>query len=200
VTTWQELADSAASCTRCDLYKRATATVFGEGRTAAGAMVLVGEEPGDQEDKQGRPFVGPAGRVLDRALREAGIDRAEVYLTNAVKHFKWTARGKRRIHQRPNGTEIKACGFWLDAEIGLIRPRLLVLLGAVAGEAVFGSRFRVGDHKGKVEDVAFGAWRGLVVSTIHPSVVLREDDPGARERSYAGLVADLVTAREAASR
>ena len=200
MTTWQELADSAASCTRCDLYKRATATVFGEGRTTAGAMVLVGEEPGDQEDKQGRPFVGPAGRVLDRALREAGIDRAEVYLTNAVKHFKWTARGKRRIHQRPNGTEIKACGFWLDAEIGLIRPRLLVLLGAVAGEAVFGSRFRVGEHKGKVEEAEVGRWRGLVVGTIHPSVVLREDDPEARERSYAGLVADLVTARDAARR
>jgi DNA polymerase len=197
VTTWQELADSAASCTRCDLYKRATATVFGEGRTAAGAMVLVGEEPGDQEDKQGRPFVGPAGRVLDRALNDAGIDRAEVYLTNAVKHFKWTERGKRRIHQRPNRTEIKACGFWLDAELGLVRPRLLVLLGAVAGEAVFGSRFRVGDHQGKVEEAEFGQWRGRVVSTIHPSAVLRADDPQARERSFAGLVADLVTAREA---
>jgi uracil-DNA glycosylase family protein len=197
VTTWQELAESAASCTRCDLYKRATATVFGEGRTDA-AMVLVGEQPGDQEDKQGRPFVGPAGRVLDRALREAGIDRAEVYLTNAVKHFKWTERGKRRIHQRPNRTEIKACGFWLDAEVGLIQPRLLVLLGAVAGEAVFGSRFRVGDHKGKVEEAAFGPWRGLVVSTIHPSAVLRGDGPEARERSFAGLVADLATAREAA--
>jgi uracil-DNA glycosylase len=197
VTTWQELAESAASCTRCDLYKRATATVFGEGRTDA-AIVLVGEQPGDQEDKQGRPFVGPAGRVLDRALREAGIDRADVYLTNAVKHFKWTERGKRRIHQRPNRTEIKACGFWLDAEVGLIQPRLLVLLGAVAGEAVFGSRFRVGDHKGKVEEAAFGPWRGLVVSTIHPSAVLRGDGPEARERSFAGLVADLATAREAA--
>jgi len=196
VATWQELAESAASCTRCDLYKRATATVFGEGKAAA-AMVLVGEAPGDQEDKQGRPFVGPAGRVLDRALDEAGINRAEVYLTNAVKHFKWTERGKRRIHQRPNGTEIKACGFWLDAELGLIRPRLLVLLGAVAGEAVFGSRFRVGDHKGKVEEAAVGEWRGLVVGTIHPSAVLRGDDPEARERSFAGLVADLVTAREA---
>jgi uracil-DNA glycosylase len=196
VTTWPELAQSAASCTRCDLYKHATATVFGEGGTAA-AMVLVGEQPGDQEDKQGRPFVGPAGRVLDRALREANIDRAEVYLTNAVKHFKWTARGKRRIHQRPNGKEIKACAFWLDAELGLIRPRLLVLLGAVAGEAVFGSRFRVGEHQGKVEEATFGPWRGLVVSTIHPSAVLRRDDPEARERSYAGLVADLVTAREA---
>jgi uracil-DNA glycosylase family protein len=196
VTTWRELAESAASCTRCDLYKRATATVFGEGRKTA-AMVLVGEQPGDHEDKQGRPFVGPAGRVLDRALDEAGIDRADVYLTNAVKHFRWTERGKRRIHQRPNGTEIKACGFWLDAELGLVRPRLLVLLGAVAGEAVFGSRFRVGDHKGKVEEAEFGQWRGRVVSTIHPSAVLRADDPQARERSFAGLVADLVTAREA---
>jgi DNA polymerase len=199
VTTWQELAESAASCTRCDLYKRATATVFGEGKATA-AMVLVGEEPGDQEDKQGRPFVGPAGRVLDRALHEAGIDRAEVYLTNAVKHFKWTERGKRRIHQRPNRTEIKACGFWLDAELGVIRPRLVVLLGAVAGEAVFGRRFRVGEHKGKVEEAAVGPWRGLVVSTIHPSAVLREDDPEARERSFAGLVADLATAREALRR
>jgi uracil-DNA glycosylase family protein len=199
VTTWQELAESAASCTRCDLYKRATATVFGEGKAAA-AMVLVGEAPGDQEDKQGRPFVGPAGRVLDRALNEASIDRAEVYLTNAVKHFKWTERGKRRIHQRPNRTEIKACGFWLDAELGVIRPRLLVMLGAVAGEAVFGSRFRVGEHKGKVEEAAVGEWRGLVVGTIHPSAVLRGDDPEARERSFAVLVADLVTAREALRR
>jgi uracil-DNA glycosylase len=196
VTTWQELAESAASCMRCDLYKRATSTVFGEGRVTA-AMVLVGEEPGDQEDKQGRPFVGPAGRVLDRALRDSNIDRADVYLTNAVKHFKWTARGKRRIHQRPNTTEIKACRFWLDAELGVIRPQLLLLLGAVAGEAVFGSRFRVGEHKGKVEEAAVGPWRGLVVSTIHPSAVLRGDDPEARERSYAGLLADLVTAREA---
>ncbi len=160
-------------------------------------MVLVGEQPGDQEDKQGRPFVGPAGRVLDRALNEAGISRPDVYLTNAVKHFKWTERGKRRIHQRPNGTEIRACAYWLEAELGVVRPRLVVLLGAVAGEAVFGSRFRVGEHKGKVEEAAFGSWRGLVVSTIHPSAVLRGDDPEARERSYAGLVADLVTAREA---
>jgi DNA polymerase len=199
VTTWQELAESAASCTRCDLYKRATATVFGEGRKTA-AMVLVGEQPGDQEDKQGHPFVGPAGRILDRALDEAGISRPDVYLTNAVKHFKWTERGKRRIHQRPNGTEIKACGFWLDAELTVIRPRLVVLLGAVAGEALFGSRFRVGEHKGKVEEAEFGQWRGLVVSTIHPSAVLRGDDPEAKERSYAGLVADLVTAREACLR
>ncbi len=195
MTTWRELADSAASCTRCDLYGRATATVFGAGSTAA-AMMLVGEQPGDQEDKQGRPFVGPAGRVLDRALDEAGVNRADVYLTNAVKHFKWTERGKRRIHQRPNGTEIKACGFWLDAELEVVRPRLVVLLGAVAGEAVFGSRFRVGEHKGKVEEAETEHWRGLAVSTIHPSAVLRADDQEARERSFAGLVADLVTARE----
>jgi uracil-DNA glycosylase family protein len=197
VTTWEELAESAASCTRCDLYRRATATVFGEGNTAS-AMVLVGEQPGDQEDKQGRPFVGPAGRVLDRALNEAGISRPDIYLTNAVKHFKWTERGKRRIHQRPNGTEIRACAYWLEAELGVVRPRLVVLLGAVAGEAVFGSRFRVGDHKGKVEEATFGSRQGLVVSTIHPSAVLRVDDPEARERAFAGLVADLVTAREAA--
>jgi uracil-DNA glycosylase len=196
VTTWQELAESAASCTRCDLYQRATATVFGEGSVTA-AMTLVGEQPGDQEDKQGRPFVGPAGRVLDRALDEAGISRADIYLTNAVKHFKWTERGKRRLHQRPNGTEIKACAFWLKAELEVVRPRLVVLLGAVAGEAVFGSRYRVGEHKGKVEEADFGQWQGLVVGTIHPSAVLRGDDPEAREASYAGLVADLLIARQA---
>ncbi len=195
--TLQELRDSAAACTRCELYKRATRTVFGEGDASA-AMVLVGEQPGDQEDKQGRPFVGPAGRVLDRALRDSGIRREDVYVTNAVKHFKWTERGQRRIHQRPNGTEIRACEFWLEEEVGVIRPRLVVLLGAVAGEAVFGSRFRVGEHKGKAEEAAIGDWRGLVVSTIHPSAVLRGPDAQSRESSYAGLVEDLVTARKAA--
>ncbi len=196
MTTLRELAQDAASCTRCDLYQRATATVFGEGKADAG-MVLLGEQPGDQEDKQGRPFVGPAGRVLDRALDEAAISRADVYVTNAVKHFKWTERGKRRIHQRPNASEIRACGFWLDAELEVIRPRLVVLLGAVAGEALFGSRFRVGEHKGKVSAAEHGKWRGLVVSTIHPSAVLRGADPDARQRAYEGLVADLVVARNA---
>ena len=198
MTSLRELSQEAAGCTRCDLYQRATATVFGEGASRA-AMVLVGEQPGDQEDKQGRPFVGPAGRVLDRALGEAGIARADVYLTNAVKHFKWTERGKRRIHQRPNGSEIKACAFWLEAELGAVQPRLTVLLGAVAGEAMFGSRFRVGEHKGRVEEAAFGPWRGLVLSTIHPSAVLRGTDQETRERSFAGLVSDLVVAREAAA-
>jgi DNA polymerase len=172
--------------------------VFGEGRTGA-SIVLLGEQPGDQEDKQGHPFVGPAGRVLDRALDEAGIDRSGVYVTNAVKHFKWTERGKRRIHQRPSGSEIRACGYWLEAELGAVRPRLVVLLGAVAGEAIFGSRYRVGEHEGKAEEASFGSWRGLVVGTIHPSAVLREPDQEGRDRAYAGLVADLVVAREAAA-
>ena len=199
MTSWQKLRDEAAQCTRCDLYRRATQTVFGEGRTGV-SITLVGEQPGDQEDKQGHPFVGPAGRILDRALDEAGIDRADVYVTNAVKHFKWTERGKRRIHQRPNGTEIRACGFWLEAELGAVRPRLVVLLGAVAGEAMFGSRYRVGEHKGKAEEAALGSWRGLVVGTIHPSAVLRGPDSEARDRAYAGLVGDLVVARKAAAR
>lgn len=196
MTTWQELRDSASGCTRCDIYARATQTVFGEGKPGA-AMALVGEQPGDQEDKQGHPFVGPAGRLLDRALAEADVDRGGVYVTNAVKHFKWTERGKRRLHQRPNTTEIRACGYWLQAEVEVVRPRLLVLLGAVAGEAVFGPKFRVAEHKGKVEKASVGSWDGLVVGTIHPSAVLRGPDEKAREAAFAGLVADLVTAREA---
>lgn len=198
MTSWQELRDEAASCTRCDLYQRATQTVFGEGQTAA-SIALIGEQPGDQEDKRGHPFVGPAGRILDRALDEAGINRDDLYVTNAVKHFKWTERGKRRIHQRPNGSEIRACRFWLDRELGTVRPRLVVLLGAVAGEAMFGSRYRVGEHKGTAEDASLGSWRGLVVGTIHPSAVLRGPDQEDRDRAYAGLVADLVVAREAAA-
>jgi DNA polymerase len=197
VTSWQELRDEAASCTRCDLYQRATQTVFGEGKAGVPIM-LIGEQPGDQEDKQGHPFVGPAGRILDRALEEAGIGRTDVYVTNAVKHFKWTERGKRRIHQRPNGGEIRACRFWLDAELDKVRPRLAVLLGAVAGEAMFGSRYRVGEHKGKAGEGSLGSWRGLVVGTIHPSAVLRAPDQEGRDRAYAGLVADLAVAREAA--
>ncbi len=135
--TLDELAADAAKCTRCDLYQRATGTVFGAGRAGA-RLTLVGEQPGDQEDRQGQPFVGPAGRLLDRALREAGIERGDAYVTNAVKHFKWVARGKRRIHQRPNGTQIMACRHWLEAELAVIRPEVAVALGAVAGEALFG--------------------------------------------------------------
>jgi uracil-DNA glycosylase len=198
VTALRELAAEAASCTRCDLYQRATATVFGQGRAGA-ALALVGEQPGDAEDKQGHPFVGPAGRLLDRALADSGISREDAYVTNAVKHFKWEARGKRRIHQRPSGSEIAACRGWLEAELGAVAPRVLVALGAVAGSAVFGPKFRVSDHRGQVEEASLGPWQGLVVSTIHPSAVLRSPDGEARERAYQGLVGDLSVAGRAAA-
>ena len=198
MTTLQELAQEAAGCTRCDLYRRATATVFGEGRARA-SLVLVGEQPGDQEDKQGHPFVGPAGRLLDRALADSGIDRQDAYVTNAVKHFKWKPRGKRRIHERPNGTEIMACRHWLELELGVIRPQVVVALGATAGVSLFGSRFRVGEHRGRVEDASLGPWQGQVVSTIHPSAVLRAPDGDARHDAYQGLVGDLTVAGRAAA-
>lgn len=196
VTTLTELAREAASCTRCDLYQRATATVFGEGRPNS-ALALVGEQPGDQEDKQGHPFVGPAGHVLHRALRDSGINRDDTYVTNAVKHFRWEARGKRRIHQRPNGTEIMACRGWLEAELVVVEPRVTVALGAVAGEAIFGRGFRVRDHRGQLEEVTVGEWHGPVLTTVHPSSILRAQDGDAREEAFAGFVADLVKAREA---
>ena len=191
------IAKDAAGCTRCALYQGTTQTVFGEGPLDA-AIVLVGEQPGDQEDKQGHPFVGPAGRVLDRALADSGLDRTGLYLTNAVKHFKHTDRGKRRIHERPDTAEIRACRPWLDDELRVIKPRLVVLLGAVAGESMFGTKYRVGAHKGEVVDAELGDWHGLAVGTIHPSAVLRGPDPAARDTAYAGLVADLATARDAA--
>ena len=196
MTALEQLAKDAAGCTRCDLYQRATATVFGAGRARA-PLVLVGEQPGDQEDQQGQPFVGPAGRMLDRALQASGINRADAYLTNAVKHFQWEARGKRRIHQRPNGTEIMACRPWLEAELSTVQPRVTVALGAVAGEALFGRSFRVRDHRGLLEDATVGDWQGLVLSTIHPSAILRAPDGKAREEALSGLVADLAKAREA---
>ena len=197
--TVKKLQAAAADCKACHLWKLGTQTVFGEGPASA-AIALVGEQPGDQEDKQGRPFTGPAGRVLDRALDEAGLSRDDLYLTNAVKHFKWTERGKRRIHQRPSGPEIRACGYWLTAELEIVRPGLVVLLGAVAGQAMLGSRYRVGEHQGKAEEGSLGSWQGLVVGTIHPSAVLRGPDQEGRDRAYAGLVSDLVLARETAAR
>jgi DNA polymerase len=175
------IAKDAAGCTRCDLYQHASQTVFGEGPPDA-AIVLVGEQPGDQEDKQGHPFVGPAGRVLDRALADSGLDR-----------------GKRRIHQRPDTTQIRACRPWVEEELKVIQPRLVVLLGAVAGESMFGTGYRVGAHKGEIVDATLGEWHGLAVGTIHPSAVLRGTDPAARDTAYAGLVADLITARDAAA-
>ncbi|MBO0787008.1 MAG: UdgX family uracil-DNA binding protein [Actinobacteria bacterium] len=195
----RELAAEAASCTRCDLYRHASRTVFGEGRARA-SLVLVGEQPGDQEDQQGHPFVGPAGRLLDRALRDSGVAREDAYITNAVKHFKWQPRGKRRIHQRPSGSEIRACRHWLEAELTAIRPRVLVAMGATAGVSLFGSRFRVGEHRGQVEELTAGSWQGLVVSTIHPSAVLRAPDEDARHDAYAGFVSDLAIAGRAAAR
>jgi DNA polymerase len=188
------LRDAAATCRGCDLYEGATQTVFGEGRSSA-RVVMVGEQPGDREDLEGAPFVGPAGRLLDKALAEVGIDRDVVYVTNAVKHFSFhlDERGKRRIHQRPRAGQINACRPWLAGELTAVRPALLVCLGATAAQAVAGSRFRVTEHRGELlprpdsaaEDLP-GDWTFL--ATVHPSAVLRAPD---REQAYQGLVADL---------
>jgi DNA polymerase len=187
----KRLSAEAAGCQACDLYRNATQTVFGRGPADA-RLFLVGEQPGDQEDKAGAPFVGPAGRILDNALTEVGLSRDDVYLTNAVKHFKWTAKGKRRIHQRPSASEVVACKQWLDAELAAVDPAVVVALGATAGQALFGSRFRVGASRGQVLDLDGRA----VVATIHPSAVLRVQEPADRDEQYAGLVADLRRAVE----
>ncbi len=171
--------------------------VFGEGPSDA-RLMLVGEQPGDVEDKRGKPFVGPAGRLLDRALVDCGINRADTFMTNAVKHFKFTQSGKRRLHQPPNRTQIVACRPWLEAEITIVDPAVVVSLGAIAGSALRGPGFRVSDHRGQTEDTTVGGWRGLMVATIHPSAVLRAADARARDSAYAGLVADLKTAATAA--
>jgi uracil-DNA glycosylase len=190
----QARAADAADCTRCDLYRRATQTVFGEGEVDA-PLLLVGEQPGDQEDRAGHPFVGPAGRVLDRALSEAGIGTSEVYVTNAVKHFKWEARGKRRIHKRPDVSEIQACHTWLEQEIGLVRPRVVVCLGATAARAVLGRPTTISSGRGRLLE---GPDDVPVVVTIHPSAVLRARDESDRAATRAGLEADLRLARDAA--
>jgi len=185
----RRLAAEAAGCQACDLYRNATQTVFGRGPGDA-RMFLVGEQPGDQEDKAGEPFVGPAGRILDKALEEAGLKRDEVYVTNAVKHFKWTAKGKRRIHQRPSATEVAACDRWLTAELAAVDPAVVVVLGATAGQALFGSRFRVGTARGQTLELDGRP----VIATIHPSAVLRVQEPADRDEQYDGLVADLKRA------
>ena len=181
-----ELRKAATACTACDLHKTGTQTVFGEGSEGAKAM-FVGEQPGDQEDKAGKPFVGPAGQLFDQALEEAGIDRQGVYVTNVVKHFKWVARGKRRIHQKPNAAEVAACRPWLEAELEVVKPRVLVCLGATAAQALLGREFRVTRERGRpVEsDLAEN-----VVATVHPSSILRAD-PADREREYDAFVNDL---------
>lgn len=185
-----ELSAAVRKCRGCDLYKNATQVVFGEGPANA-AVVVIGEVPGDQEDKQGHPFVGPAGRLLDRALDEAGIDRTKVYLTNAVKHFKFkpAERGKRRIHQKPGRTEVVACRPWLLAELDAVGPKLVVFLGAVAAQSLLGTSFRVTKERGKVVDVPDRPFPA--VATVHPSSVLRSDD---REAAYQDLVRDLKAA------
>jgi DNA polymerase len=181
---WDALLADARKCTRCHLYKCATQTVFGEGPLDA-RILFVGEQPGDQEDLAGRPFVGPAGRLFDKALAEAGVDRARTYVTNAVKHFKFERRGKRRIHQKPDGGEIAACRWWLEQERALIRPPLTVALGATAARAVFGKVVTIAAMRGRSHSLPDGeAW-----VTIHPSFLLRVRDN--REEEYARFVEDL---------
>jgi uracil-DNA glycosylase family protein len=181
-----KLRDEATGCKACDLWKTGTQVVFGEGKAGAEAL-FVGEQPGDQEDKAGRPFVGPAGKLFDRALEDAGIDRTTVYVTNAVKHFKWVARGKRRIHQKPNWSEIAACRPWLDGELAAVDPRVLVCLGATAAQALLGRDFRVTRDRGKLVDSDLAEH---VLATIHPSAILR-GDPESREQEYSAFVRDL---------
>jgi DNA polymerase len=185
-----QLREEAQNCRRCRLYLKATQTVLGEGPSHA-AIVFVGEQPGDQEDLQGRPFVGPAGKLFDRALTDAGIARDEVYVTNAVKHFKFETRGKKRLHKRPDRSEIEACQWWLKAEIALIRPRLVVALGATAARALSGRALVIGRARGAPLDLM--GHKGLV--TIHPSYLLRIPDPTDRRREYAKFVSDLKLAQ-----
>jgi uracil-DNA glycosylase family protein len=191
-----KLRDAARTCTACPLYKNATQTVFGEGAKSATLMFL-GEQPGDQEDRIGKPFVGPAGQLFDRALVEAGIKRDEVYVTNTVKHFKWEPRGKRRIHQKPSARDIAACRPWLEAELRVVRPDVLVCLGSTAAQSIFGPAFRVTRERGQVLESELAP---RVVATVHPSSILRQRDDESRHREYALFVADLRAAHSAADK
>src|ERR1700677_4175888 len=190
----RSLKEAATHCRGCDLYQQATQVVFGEGRVHA-ALFLVGEQPGDREDQQGRPFVGPAGQLLDKCLESAGIDRADVYITNAVKHFKWEPRGKIRLHKKPNSLEITACRPWLEREIAAVNPQVVVCLGATAAQALLGAQFRLTKHRGEV----FSTEYGPVTATIHPSAILRMPEPDAREAEEASLANDLKVAAEYAT-
>jgi DNA polymerase len=183
--------EAARGCRACDLWERGTQTVFGDGEATA-RLVFVGEQPGDAEDESGLPFVGPAGRLLDRALEDAGIDRRQAYVTNAVKHFKWVARGRRRIHEKPNAAEVRACRPWLDAELTFVRPDVLVLLGATAAQApLLGPAFRVSTRRGIPVDSPLAP---VVIATVHPSSILRARDDATRHTEYERFVADLRVA------
>ncbi len=181
------LARAAQGCTACDLYRNATQAVFGAGPRRA-ALCLVGEQPGDQEDLAGLPFVGPAGRVLDEGLSEAGIARDEVYVTNAVKHFKWEPRGERRLHKKPTLTEVRACRPWLEAELAAVRPRVVVCLGAVAAQALMGSALRLTRDRGRFFESPWAPW---LLATFHPSALLRMPDADQRHEARRQFVADL---------
>jgi uracil-DNA glycosylase len=185
--TLPALRAAATGCKACDLWKLGTQTVFGEG-TATARVMMVGEQPGDKEDLQGRPFVGPAGGILDKALAAAGIDRNDVYVTNIVKHFKWEPRGKRRLHKKPNSLEISACRPWLEAEIKVVKPEVVVLLGATAAQGIMGGQFRVTQQRGQwvQSDIA-----SLVLATVHPSSILRAPDDDSRHEEMRKFVADL---------
>jgi uracil-DNA glycosylase family protein len=185
--TLPKLREAAAGCKACPLWETGTQTVFGEG-LAQSEVMLVGEQPGDREDREGLPFVGPAGRLLDEALEEAGIDRKLAYVTNVVKHFKWTARGKRRIHQKPNWSEIAACRPWLEAEVAVVQPRVLVCLGATAAQALLGRDFRVTQRRGELVETDLAP---VATATVHPSSILRAPDEESRRAEYAAFVEDL---------
>jgi DNA polymerase len=190
--SWKALQKAASVCQACDLWERATQTVFGEGRENA-RMMLVGEQPGNDEDKAGHPFVGPAGRLLDRALEAAGIDRAEAYVTNVVKHFKWEPRGKRRIHAKPNAVEIAACVPWLQAELEVVKPQVLVCLGATAAQALLGRQFRVSVQRGTWVESPLAPH---VTATVHPSSILRAPDEEKREAEMSRFIDDLRVAAQ----
>jgi uracil-DNA glycosylase family protein len=182
-----ELAEQAEDCKNCDLWKTGTQTVFGEGSSRAKIM-MIGEQPGNQEDIEGKPFVGPAGKLLDRLLEEAGVDRKKVYVTNAVKHFKWEPRGKRRIHKKPNAKEIAACRSWLDAEMAVIKPQVIVCLGATAAQAILGKAFRVTQQRGEFVESPLAPY---VMATVHPSAILRAPDENERHAQERMFVEDM---------
>jgi len=185
--TLPSLKAAAADCKGCDLWKKGTQTVFGEGKRRATAL-FVGEQPGNEEDLTGKPFVGPAGRIFDSALEEAGINRQQTYVTNVVKHFKWEPRGKRRIHKKPNSQEINACRPWLEAEIAVVKPQVVVALGATAAQALLGAQFRVTKNRGEFLESTLASY---IMATVHPSSILRAPDDETRRLEYRRFVDDL---------